>query len=316
MRSSHGQRVETPLSGCPSCGSDKLRFLGPSSFILWSECQEVTDLRKLSGGLHRCSVCDLIFRWPRPGSLALDRAYRNIPVTSWAHEEPPHWKQIANLIRIHVPNSKVLDIGCFRGDFLAWLGKRYDLYGIEPNAAAAEVAVGRGITIIGRELDGELGLYNGKFGAVILMDVLEHVPDPLAALAKVRRLLVPGGIVIILTGDSCYWVSRLSLPFYWYMGYPIHLVYLGRRFLRWAAAKQSYKTVYRSRISHDPTSLRRSWRARLRAIAVIIARFCKNGSLTRWINSLRPFAKLAKATEPPRFPELPDHMLVLLRRIG
>lgn len=308
--------LETPPSGCPSCASAKLRFVGPSSFVAWSECQEVADLCKLSGGLYRCNVCDLVFRWPRPDSLALDRAYRNIPVTSWAHEEPPHWRQIADLIRMHVPNSNVLDIGCFRGDFLASLEKRYDLHGIEPNAAAAEVAASRGIKIIGRELDSNLDPYNGKFGAVILMDVLEHVPDPLAALAKVRRLLAPRGLVVILTGDSCYWVSRLSLPFYWYMGFPIHLVYLGRRFLRWAAAKQSYKIVYRSRIPHGPASLRRSWRARMRAVAVIAARRCKNGSLTRWITSLQPFARLAKATEPPRFFELPDHMLVLLRRIG
>ena len=316
MLSSHSQRLESAPSGCPSCGSADLRFLGPSSFISWSECEEVADLRELSGGLYRCSVCDLIFRWPRPGALALDRAYRRIPVTSWAHEDPPHWRRMADLIRIHVRNSKVLDIGCFRGDFLASLGKRYDRYGIEPNAAAAEVAATRGIKMIGRDLDDDLISYNGEFGAVILMDVLEHVPDPLAVLAKVRRLLAPGGILVILTGDSCYWVSRLSLPFYWYMGYPIHLVYLGRRFLRWAAAKQLYKIVYRSRIPHDPASLRRSWRARLRAVALITARRCKNGSLTGWINSFQPFARLAKATEPPTLPELPDHMLVLLKRIG
>ena len=67
--------------------------------------------------------------------------------------------------------------------------------------------------MIGRELDANLSAYNGKFGAVILMDVLEHVPDPLTTLAKVRPLLAPGGLVVILTGDSCYWLSRLSLPF-------------------------------------------------------------------------------------------------------
>jgi SAM-dependent methyltransferase len=314
--SSETQALEHPPSECPSCASTKLRFVGPSSFVSWSECQEVADLCKLSGGLYRCNVCDLVFRWPRPDSLALDHAYRSIPVTSWVHEEPSHWRKIANLIRMHAPNSSVLDIGCFRGDFLVSLGKRYDLHGIEPNVAAAQVAAARGIKMIGRELDANLNPYDGKFGAVILMDVLEHVPDPLAALAKVRRLLAPGGLVVILTGDSCYWVSRLSLPFYWYMGFPIHLVYLGQRFIQCAAAKQSYKIIYRSRIPHDPASPRRTWRARLRAVAVITARRCKNGSLTRWINLLQPFARLAKAKEPPRFPELPDHMLVLLRRKG
>lgn len=308
--------LETAPTGCPSCASAKLRFLGPSSFVSWSECQEVADLRKLSGGLYRCQVCDLVFRWPRPDSLALDRAYRSIPITSWVHEGPPHWTKAANLIRTHAPNLNVLDVGCFRGDFLVSLGKRYNLHGIEPNSGAADVAAARGIRMIGRELDANLNTYNGKFGAVVLMDFLEHVPDPLAALAKVRCLLAPGGLVLLLTGDSCYWVARLSLPFYWYMGYPIHLVYLGRRFLRWAAARQSYKIVYRSRIPHDPASLRRSCRARLKAVAVITARRWKNGSLIRSIDSLQPLARLVTATEPPRLPELPDHMLVLLRRIS
>jgi SAM-dependent methyltransferase len=312
-RRSRRMHLATPTSECPCCRSATPRFLGPSSFCTCSECQEVADLCKLSGGLYRCRFCDLVFRWPRPDAAALDRAYRSIPVTSWGHNEPPHWRQIAALIRRYAPNSNLLDIGCFRGDFLASLENHYALYGIEPNGAAAEAATARGINIISRELGDDLSSYEGRFGVVILMDVLEHVPDPSAALAKIRPLVAAGGIVVVLTGDSCYWAPRFLLPFYWYMGFPIHLVYLGRCFIRWVAAKQSYKIIYYSRISHDPASFPRRIRVRLKAAAVIVARHCRNGGLSRWITYFQPFARLAKATEPLRFHELPDHMLVLLR---
>jgi len=269
----------------------------------------------LSGPLYLCKDCDLIFRWPRPDNQSLERAYRSIPVNSWSNARPAYWALIGDLIRKHASNENILDIGCFRGDFLAFCGDRYRAFGVEPNPAAAEFAQSRGIAMVGRDINDDLSMYNGQFGAIILMDVLEHVPDPLATLRTVRPLLAPAGIVVVLTGDSGYWLARMSQPFYWYMSFPIHLVYLSRRFIRWAAANASYQVIAYERVAHDPESFRRRLKKTAKALVVAIAKKARGGHC-KWICSIRPFSTFSESIEPPRFPELPDHMIAALKVEG
>jgi SAM-dependent methyltransferase len=60
--------------------------------------------------------------------------------------------------------------------------------------AGAVVLAPRGIRLVTdrRELDGE------EFSVVICHHVLEHVPDPLGALADIRSLLQPGGRLVLV----------------------------------------------------------------------------------------------------------------------
>ncbi len=63
----------------------------------------------------------------------------------------------------------------------------------------------------------------GSFDAILCIDVLPHLTDPVAALAGLRRLLAPGGRVIV--------DSTNALPL-WTLAYPR---YLGRRPTRWVS---------------------------------------------------------------------------------
>jgi len=57
---------------------------------------------------------------------------------------------------------------------------------------------------------------DGSFDAVMCIEVLEHLPDPVRALHELARLLRPGG-VLVLTAPFCS-LTHFS-PYFYYTGY-------------------------------------------------------------------------------------------------
>jgi SAM-dependent methyltransferase len=57
----------------------------------------------------------------------------------------------------------------------------------------------------------ELPLEPGSFDVVLGGDVIEHLRDPAATLARLRPLLRPGGRVVLSTPNVANWAIRLSL---------------------------------------------------------------------------------------------------------
>ena len=57
----------------------------------------------------------------------------------------------------------------------------------------------------------ELPLEPGSFDVVLCGDVIEHLRDPVAALARLRPLLRPGGRLVLSTPNVANWAIRLSL---------------------------------------------------------------------------------------------------------
>jgi SAM-dependent methyltransferase len=95
----------------------------------------------------------------------------------------------------------VLDAGCGTGGFLAVLrARRPDLalFGIEWDATAAHRARNKSAAAIARGSIGTLPFADNSFDAVVCADVLCHAAvDPRAALAELKRVLRPGGVVVL-----------------------------------------------------------------------------------------------------------------------
>lgn len=51
----------------------------------------------------------------------------------------------------------------------------------------------------------QLPFPDNSFDAVTMFDVLEHIPDDLAAIAEAQRVLRPGGYLLISTPNSAQW---------------------------------------------------------------------------------------------------------------
>lgn len=111
----------------------------------------------------------------------------------------------------------LLDIGTGRGAMLEEAGKLgFEAEGIELCAPLAEAGRARGLNV--RCMPAE-ALESGRlFDAVTLMDIIEHVQDPVSLLASARRVLKPGGKLIVYTPNHraavvmlARWLYRLGV---------------------------------------------------------------------------------------------------------
>jgi len=106
--------------------------------------------------------------------------------------------------------ERVLDLGCGEGDFTAWIAQAgADVLGIDVAEAALARAGSRhpGVEFRLAPIDGALPTPDGSFDVVWASEVIEHVADTARWLSEVRRVLVPGGRLLLTTPNH----GRLKL---------------------------------------------------------------------------------------------------------
>ena len=113
------------------------------------------------------------------------------------------------------PGSTVLDVGAADGSVARPLAARgCRVWAIELDAAAAAKARSScERVIVGdvEQLDLDAALEGQRFDFVLLLDVLEHLRDPLALLERLRDRVAPGGRVIASIPNVTHGAVRLSL---------------------------------------------------------------------------------------------------------
>jgi SAM-dependent methyltransferase len=102
-------------------------------------------------------------------------------------------------LRCHGSGERVLDVGCGQGEFLQWLEDQgFEPHGLEPAEDAAELARERGLDArTGTLEDLFREIERPTFHVVVLLQVLEHVPDPTEMLRGIHGLLEPGGLLYV-----------------------------------------------------------------------------------------------------------------------
>lgn len=169
------------------------------------------------GQLAWCRSCGLVQAAITPEWQAeADRIYANYTIyhQSGGREQRvfgtggaglPRSEKIVSALRrvVGVPEAgRLLDVGCGNGAFLtAWSRQMpgWALAGSEvsdTNRAAVESIPG-----VERLHTGSLAEIPGRFSAISLIHVLEHIPSPIAFLGQLREKLEPGGLLIIEVPD-------------------------------------------------------------------------------------------------------------------
>lgn len=132
-----------------------------------------------------CRFGSLLYRVP---------ALRRRAVLDGLRESFPPW--------VNRPDRLLVDVGCGRGDFLAHMQSLgWNVLGVEPDPVAAGLARSRGIDVFAGRLEAA-GVAGGIADQVTLDHVLEHVEDPAGLLRECRRILRPGGRLVIYTPNA------------------------------------------------------------------------------------------------------------------
>lgn len=107
---------------------------------------------------------------------------------------------------VPLEGARVIDCGCGAGGYVRALRERgIDAIGVEHSAE--KVAEYRQGTEPERVEQGDLEALrfpDASFDVALLNEVLEHVPDEARALREIRRVLVPGGHLIVFSPNRRY----------------------------------------------------------------------------------------------------------------
>jgi SAM-dependent methyltransferase len=246
-------KPEEQVVNCNLCGRAATDF--------WTWVCESADARaapslrgKRRFPVMRCLKCGLAYISPRYTNEQLYRIYSDESLFTGSTDpegrQRSYLREIENKQRDfvdvsrwlerYVKGGELLEIGCGPGFFLDVLGPHWHSCGIDLSPFAVEYARGEmGLEVIQGEFGP--GLYESeRFDAVLMLQVLDHLPDPRQALLEAGRLLKTGGVLMLtslINGKS--YCARVFSGGYRLLA-PNHLYYFSPSALRRLLAETGF----------------------------------------------------------------------------
>ena len=136
----------------------------------------------------------------------------DVPLSSGPDRARRQARMLADVLRDAPGQAVVLDVGCGDGDALAVAARHNPAHrfaGIDWSAGALRQARGLGLAVLRGGVDPPgLPIADGAADVVIMSELIEHLVDPDGALAEVRRVLRPGGSLLLSTPNLAAWYNR------------------------------------------------------------------------------------------------------------
>lgn len=181
-------------STCPQCSGGTARMFDDAH--PWLVC---------------CQACGLGLADPQPTEAELEQIYADDYYEQFGYGDgddaglarmkiETYARMLAEVEAVVRP-GRVLDVGCALGYSLAAADRRgWDAWGLEPHALAGDALEQR---LADRVLRGTLEDFTPEepFDLVTLVDVIEHVRDPVQTIRQAAGLLRPGGAMMLATND-------------------------------------------------------------------------------------------------------------------
>ena len=147
-----------------------------------------------------CGSCGLVFDNPRPTAASIREFYsRGDKYDGWLDQEEERdrlWRRRLERVQHHRTRGRLLDVGTGTGQFLSVAHPDFEVFGTEISESAVQIARDKyGLRLHHGTLEGFEA--DRLFDVVTIFHVLEHVPHPGELLDQVKRLLAPGGLVVV-----------------------------------------------------------------------------------------------------------------------
>jgi ubiquinone/menaquinone biosynthesis C-methylase UbiE len=210
----------------------------------------------------RCDDCGLLYVTPRPTFESLAHHYPDDYFCYLTPEDYPGFmrasiqkyndelaRQRISLIEKCIGTiprgTSVLDVGCGIGDLLANLEQQRacEVRGIDfKDSAVASARLTRHLNVDQATLT-EAGYDSARFDLVTMIEYLEHESDPRAILNEARRILKPGGHLVLEIPDPTAWPARLFRNNWWNLHVPRHLVLFSPQTLDRALTELGFESI-------------------------------------------------------------------------
>tara|TARA_B110000263_G_C15292492_1_gene504033 strand:- start:747 stop:1688 length:942 start_codon:yes stop_codon:yes gene_type:complete len=148
----------------------------------------------------KCENCNLVFASPRLTVDEINRIYKiGFKGKLEKKKDESDQSKYASIVKSfdkYRLNNRILDIGCFYGTFLKAANDfDWKIYGTEISEDIISHAKENtnGDIRLG-ELE-DIHFEENYFDVIVMMDVIEHLPDPLSTLKEINRILRPGGLL-------------------------------------------------------------------------------------------------------------------------
>jgi 2-polyprenyl-3-methyl-5-hydroxy-6-metoxy-1,4-benzoquinol methylase len=217
------------LERCPLCRSPRRRLLHASNLDASRSRAGRLSCTNAGLGIHpdifACLECGMVFNEPAEGHLAEYEETADPEYLAQRESRRRTYARELDRLERHAPGRELLDVGCHSGFFLEQARERgYRVSGVEPSRWAVEHARGAlGLEVFhGSVEDFEPAR---PFDVITMWDVIEHLTDPVRVLAKLHRLLRPGGLLAFTTHNLDSLAARAlrgRYPFFMEM-HTIHL---------------------------------------------------------------------------------------------
>jgi len=235
-------------SHCWVCGCQRLRLVKPSNIhgALTSSSFSITDSHYgMTGAIYQCESCAFLQCTDLAEVLPF---YEDLVDPTYDAGRPERSIQARKILEIAhklQPGGRLLDIGAGSGFLVEQaiqLGYRAE--GIEPSAWLQKMALQRDLPI-------HLGTFphaaaSGTFDLITLIDVIEHVSNPVDLLKNIAESLAPGGTAIIVTPDVNSLAARILGRKWWHFRVA-HIGYFNKRTLCFALDRAGLQSVFMCR---------------------------------------------------------------------
>jgi len=195
--SQEGVRFELKPWSCPICQTSREREIGYRGGEYQREGKGVATR------VVQCRNCSLLYANPFPVATSLPDLYGDPEHYFSGHNSASKVKANERLlVRLNEFSAHpipVLDVGSGLGELLVAarnLGIEAEGIEISPSMVAA-AAHRSGVNSTAISIERAAELWPGRFGAVVLNAVLEHVYDPRAMIEAASILMRPGGVLYI-----------------------------------------------------------------------------------------------------------------------
>jgi SAM-dependent methyltransferase len=235
---------------CNLCGSTRSRTVyhkpyRGGSIVEGGALAATTDEYAGYGRVVRCLDCGLVYTNPRPRQEDLFAGYGSCVDETYLSEGSSRSINAhlsLSTIKRFVKSGRLLEVGCFAGHFLNAARVDFDVEGIEPSEWACRIATERFKLKVRRAAFDADHFEPASFDVAAMVDVIEHVTDPVGALARAARALKPGGLLYLVTPDVGSLSARL-LRGYWWGLRPAHIYYFDRATMARALEKAGLRVV-------------------------------------------------------------------------